>query len=111
MQADTANDAFTPEQIAWMEKRSNAIRPTVDRVFDRTTLMWIIGGLTALGVVVAGLLYEEIGKNRAEIGKNRAEIGKNRAEIGKNRAAIVELAKGQARIEAILDERLPRLAQ
>ncbi len=90
IQAATARDTFSPEQIAWLEERFNAIRTTVDRVFDRTTLMWIIGGLTALGVAAAGLLY---------------------AEIGKSRVAIVELAKGQARIKAILNERLPRLAE
>ena len=74
--------------------------------------MWIIGGLAALGVVAFGLLWTEIGSVRAEVGSLRAEmrqeIGSVRAEIRENRAAIVELAKGQARIEAILDERLPR---
>ncbi len=60
--------------------------------------MWIIDGLTALGVVAFGVLWSEIGSVRAGLGE----------EIRENRAAIVELAKGQARIEAILEERLPR---
>ncbi len=51
----------------------------------------------ALGVVAFGVPWSEIGFLRAEFGE----------EIRENRAAIVELAKGQSRIEAILEERLP----
>ena len=66
--------------------------------FDRPTLMWLIGGLTALGVTVAGVIWVEIGSVRDEL----------RGEIAVNRTQIAELAKGQARIEVILEERLPR---
>jgi hypothetical protein len=66
--------------------------------FDRTTLMWLIGGLVAIGIAVSSVLWAEIGSVRAEL----------RDEIRENRTAIAELAKGQARIEAILEERLPR---
>ena len=48
--------------------------------------MWIIGGLTALGVAVAGILYAEIGSFRDQVQANTASL---------------------VRIEAILDERLP----
>ena len=48
--------------------------------------MWIIGGLTALGVAVAGILCAEIGSLRDQVQANTASL---------------------ARIEAILDERLP----
>ena len=51
--AETAKHGFTPEQLAWLEKRFNAIRPAVDRGFDRATIMRIVGGLTALGVTVS----------------------------------------------------------
>ena len=80
--------------MAWLEKRFNADRPAADRGFDRATIMWMIGGLTALAVAVSGALY--------------AEIGSVREEVRENRAAITDLAKGLARIEALLDERLPR---
>ena len=91
MPADTTPVGFTDEQVAWLErwlKTSLEKRwPGAGRSFDRATIMWIIGGLTALGVAAFGVLW---------------------VEIRENRAAVVELAKGQARIEAILDERLPR---
>ena len=78
-----------------------------------------IGSVRAEIGSVRAELQQEIGSVRAEIGSVQAEIGSVRAEIGsaraelqqeihENRAAILELAKGQARIEAILDERLPR---
>ena len=77
--------------------------------FDRPTQMWLIGGLVAAGLAVSGVLWAEIGSVREEL---RAEIGSVRTELGEkisaNRDAIAELAKGQARIEAILEERLPR---
>ena len=73
--------------------------------FDRPTQMWLTGGLVALGLAVAGVLWAEIGSVRVEL---REEIRENRAAIAVNRDAIAELAEGQARIEAILEERLPR---
>ena len=69
--------------------------------FDRPTQMWLIGGLVAIGLAVAGMIW-------GQIGSNRAEIRENRAAISANRDAIAELAEGIARIEAILEERLPR---
>lgn len=62
--------------------------------FDRPTQMWLIGGLVALGLAVSGVMWSEI----------RA----NRDAIAANRDAIAEIAEGVARIEAILEERLPR---
>ena len=111
---------FTREQIEFLQEtfaRKSA------HGFDRPTLKWLFGGTVAAGLAVAGLLWAEIGsvreELRAEIGSVRAEIGSVRAEIGsvrtelreeirENRAAITELAKGVTRIEAILEERLPR---
>ena len=92
-----AEHIFTPEQEAWLERRFGASRPA-DRNFDRATIMWIIGGLTALGVAVSGVLYSEIGSLRDEF---RGEIAGVRDQVQANTAAL-------ARIEAILDERLPR---
>lgn len=98
--------------MAWLEKRFKAVRPVADRGFDRATIMWIVGGLTALGVAVSGVLYAEIGsvrqELRTEIGSVRVEIGSLRVEIGSLRDQVQENTAALARIEAILDERLPR---
>ncbi len=116
MQSATAKDAFTPEQVVWLEKRINAAWSQAERGFDKATLMWIIGGLTALGVAASAFLYNEIGsvrdELRAEIGTVRAEIGtvrdELRVEIGTVRAQVSDNRASLARIEAILNERLPR---
>ncbi len=116
--ADVADHGFTPQQIRWLDRRF-----AVFRGFDRPTVMWMVGGLTAIGIGAAGFLWAEIEslrvEVRGEIGSVRGEIGFLREELGgeidslrdevrENRAAITELAKGLARIEAILEERLPR---
>ena len=84
--AEMTDYGFTPEQLAWLEKRFNAVRPVADRGFDRATMMWIIAGLTALGVAVSGVLYAEIATVRDQVQANTAAL---------------------ARIEVILDARLP----
>ena len=114
--ADTTertSHGFTREQIEFLQE--TFARKSLHG-FDRPTLMWLIGGIVAAGLLVSGALWTEIGsvreELRAEIGsvrtELRAEIGSVRDEVRENRAAIAELAKGQARIEAILQERLPR---
>ncbi|MYF38119.1 MAG: hypothetical protein F4219_05025 [Gammaproteobacteria bacterium] len=119
--ADAAErHGFTREQIEFL--RETLGRPSAQG-FDRPTLKWLIGGTVAAGLAMSGILWAEIGsvreELRAEIGSVRAEIGsvrtelraeirENRVAISANRDAIAELAKGQARIEAILEERLPR---
>ena len=100
---------FTREQIEFLREALG--RPSAQG-FDRPTQMWLIGGLVVIGIAAVGLMWTEIGsvreELRAEIGSVRAEIGSLREEVLENRDAIAELAKGQARIEAILEERLPR---
>ena len=86
---------FTREQIEFL--RETLGRPSAQGV-DRPTLIWMFGGLLALGLAMSGVLWAEIGSVRTEL----------RAEIRENRDAIAELAEGIARIEAILVERLPR---
>ena len=86
---------FTQEQVAWLRREFGR---RGDAGFDRPTLMWLLGGMTALGIAAAGFIWAEIGSVREEL----------RGEIAENRAEIAGLAKGQARIEAILEERLPR---
>ncbi|MXY16009.1 MAG: hypothetical protein F4Y57_03145 [Acidobacteria bacterium] len=93
---------FTREQIEFL--RETLGRPSAQG-FDRPTQMWPFGGLVAVGLAMSGFLWAEIGSVRTEL---RAEVRENRAAISANRDAIAELAKGQARIEAILEERLPR---
>ena len=121
--ADTAEHGFTPAQLAWLEKRFNAIRPVADRGFDRATIMWMLGGLTALGVAASSILYTEIGsvreELRREIGSVRTEIGSVREELGTEISSLrTEIGSlrdqaqantvALARIEVILNERLPR---
>ena len=93
---------FTQEQFDFL--REEYARKTAQG-FDRSTQMWLIGGLVVLGLAVSAFLWAEIGSVRSEISSVRVEL---REEIQANRDAIAELAKGQARIEAILEERLPR---
>ena len=93
---------FTQEQLAFLFE---TLAPKTEPGFDRSTLLWLIGILVAIALAVSGVIWAEIGSVREEL---RAEIGSVREEIRENRAAIAELAKGQARIEAILEERLPR---
>ena len=69
---------------------SGGIASTADLAEIRIDALWIkrIGGvLIALGVAATGFLYTEIGSNRDQIQANTAAL---------------------ARIEAILNERLPR---
>ena len=107
---------FTREQADFLE---NKISRRPEQGFDRSTQMWLIGGLFAAGLAVSGVIWAEIGSVRQEIGSVRdelgAEIGSVRQEISsfreevlQNRAAIAELAKGLTRIETILEERLPK---
>ena len=121
--ADTTertSHGFTREQIEFLQETLG--RPSAQG-FDRPVQMWLYGGLLVLGLAVSGVLWTEIGfvreDLRTEIGSVRSEIGsvrtelraeirENRAAISANRAAIAELAEGIARIEAILEERLPR---
>ena len=107
---------FTQEQLAFLFE---TLAPKTEPGFDRSTLLWLIGILVAIALAVSGVIWAEIGSVReelraeissvrGEVSSVRAEIGSVREEIRENRAAIAELAKGQARIEAILEERLPR---
>ena len=100
--AERNRHGFTPEQIDFLQE---LIARRAAQGFDRPTLMWLFGGLAAAGLAAFGVLWSEIGSVRDEIGSVRDELSE---EIRENRAAIAELAKGQARIEAILAERLPR---
>ena len=76
MSAGTTPVGFTDEQVAWLERWLEASLekrwPAAGRSFDRATIMWIIGGLTALGVAAFGVLWVEIGTLRTEV---RQEIG------------------------------------
>ena len=87
MQADSAKEAFTPEQMDWLEKRFRALGPTADHGYDKGTVRTVAAGLFALGLAASAFLYAEIGSIRDQVQDNRAAL---------------------ARIEAILDERLPR---
>lgn len=93
--AELTSSGFTKEQADALQK---AFGRKDAQGFDRTTTMWPTGGLTALGVAASGVIWAEIGSVRDELHEG----------IREDRAQIAELAKGQARIEAILEERLPR---
>ena len=111
---------FTREQADFLENKISR-RPV--QGFDRSTQMWLIGGLFATGLAVSGVIWAEIGSVRDELGAGigsvrdelgdeigsvRQEISSFREEVLQNRAAIAELAKGLTRIETILEERLPK---
>ena len=104
---EPARHGFTPEQMDWIERRleAHANRSGGDRSGELSMLKWAVGGLFVLGLATAGYLSTQI--QSVETGL-RADIAVNREGIAENRAAITDLAKGQARIEAILEERLPR---
>ncbi len=85
---------FTREQIDFLQETFSRRSA---QGFDRPTQMWLIGGLAAAGLAAFGILWAEIGSVRDDL----------RAEIRENRAAIGDLAKGLARLEAVLQERLP----
>ena len=87
MQADSAKEAFTQEQMEWLEKRFRALEPTTEHGYDKGTVRAVAAGLFALGLAASAFLYSEIGSVREQVQDNRAAL---------------------ARIEAILDERLPR---
>jgi len=91
MMVQISDTEFTPQQVAWLRKE---FAQRVATGFDRATMMWIIGGLTAIGILAFGVTWNEIGSVREEVKENRVRI--------------VDLANGLTRIEAILEERLPR---
>lgn len=99
---EQAGHGFTREPIDCLQE---TLLQKSAQGFDRPTQMWLIGGLVAMSLAIAGAIWAEIGSFREEL---RAEISSVRDEIRENRAAIAGLAEGQARIEAILNERLPR---
>ncbi len=132
-----ARHGFTPEQMAWLEKQFEAHAERLgsdrdsllvtrlgahaeplrsDHGGEVSMLKWAIGGLFVLGIAATGYLSSQIrsveDELRTEIGavrnELREEIADNREGIADNRAAIADLGKGLARIEAILEERLPR---
>lgn len=77
--------------------------------FDRPTRMWLIGNVVAMGLAVAGVIWAETGSVRGELrAELRTEVGSVRNEIRENRVANSEPVKGHSRIEAILEQRLPR---
>ena len=85
MSDKAVNHGFTAEQSAWLAAQFSVAQSNTG--FDKATIKWMIGGLVAIGSAVAGVIW---------------------SEFRENRSAITDLAKGQARIEAILNERLPR---
>ena len=96
---------FTQEQLAFLFE---TLAPRTEPGFDRSTLLWLIGILVAIALAVSGFIWAELHSLRSGFGSIRTELVSLREEIRENGAAIAELAKGQARIEAILEERLPR---
>lgn len=64
-----------------------------ERVYDKGTVQWILGVLIALWLAVSGFLY--------------AEIAAVREDVKAVRADVATLDKAVARIETLLQERLP----
>ena len=117
---DRWTHGFTREQFDFLQK---TFAYKSEPGFARQTQTWLFAGIVVLGIAATGFLWTEIGSVRGEL---RTEIGSVRTEISsvkhelqteissvgdevhENRTAILELVKGQSRIEAILEERLPR---
>ena len=55
MQADSAKDAFTQEQMDWLEKRFRALGPTTEHGYDKGTLRTVAGGPLRVGACRDGL--------------------------------------------------------
>lgn len=109
MQAGSAKEAFTQEQVAWLEKRFGAGRGSADPAYDKGTVRTAAAGLFALGLAASAFLYSETGSVREELRSElRTEIGSVRSEMGALRDQVQDNRAALARIEAILDERLPR---
>ena len=104
---ESARHGFTPEQMDWIEGwlEALAIRSNGDRSGEVSMFKRATGGLVVLGLATTGYLSAQI--QSVEDGL-RGEIAVNREGIAENRAVIADFAKGLARIEAFLDERLLR---
>ena len=87
MQADSTKDAFAQEQIERLENRFRALGPSVEHGYDKGTVRTVAAGIFALGLAASAFLYSEIGAVRDQVQDNHAAL---------------------ARVEAILDERMPR---
>ncbi len=92
---------------------------TAELTAIRNDVLWLkrIGSvLIALGAAATGFLYAEVGSVREELRTEigsvreelRTEIGSVRTEIGSLRDQVQANTAVLARIEAILNERLPR---
>ncbi len=68
--AETAEHGFTPEQMAWLEWRTSMLQ-RIDRSLDRGTIMWIIGGLAALGFALSGSANARSVRKRAWLASQR----------------------------------------
>jgi len=91
---ETSPNGFTPQQLREIDRRIKAAAGPG----DLPTLKWVIGGLFLLVLGSTAFLFEKMEASRDEL---RGEIGAVRDQIQTNASALV-------RIEAILEERLPR---
>ena len=55
MQADSAKDAFTQEQIEWLEKRFRDLKPAADHGYDKGTLRTVAAGPLRAGACRDGV--------------------------------------------------------
>ena len=67
MQADSAKNAFTEEQVSWLEERFGAGRSAADPGHDKGTTRTAAAGLFALGLAASAFLDSEIGSVRDEL--------------------------------------------
>ena len=101
--ADMTKDrhGFTQDQLDFLRE---TIIPKTAQGFDRPTQMWLIGGLVALGVAVAGVIWAEIGSVRAEIGSVRDQVQANTTTLARIEVEITGLKESIARIEAAVSK-------
>ena len=99
--AETTVHGFTPEQLAWLDRRVNSAHPD-SIAFDKSTIKWLIGGLTTLGLAVSGILYMEISSLQETIGSMQNDIRTIQSDIKTNQANIQSIQADIQIVQAVI---------
>ena len=102
MRDKAINHGFSAEQLAWLKAQFSAA--TSSTGFDKATIMWIVGGLVAQGVVALGLLYTEIGSVRGQVQANTVALARIEAKQDGLATDVSEIKIGQSKIIDLLLE-------
>ena len=75
-----------------------------ERVYDKGTIKWLLGLLTAIWLAAFGVVYAKMDSTEKGL---RAEIAAVRDDVASVRADVASNGERLARIETLLQERLP----